>query len=104
MKKIKYLQHNYKTSTDYEKLFELIKTQRIVCFAPYRKDTEIQDVCQSQSTAFTDHVDIGARGISYISALAIGGRTLKEDFIFQCEAMGLEFIDPPVSHSSSITL
>lgn len=91
---MKYLNHGYQTSTDYEKLFELIKTQRVVCFTPYHNDSLTADVCQSQSVAFTSSIDIGARGISYISALGISGRTLKEDFIKQCQESKIEFIEP----------
>jgi len=91
---MEYLKHGYKISTDYEKLFELIKTQRVVCFTPYHNDSKTADVCQSQSVAFTNSIDIGARGISYISALAISGRTLKEDFIKQCEESEIEYIEP----------
>lgn len=91
---MKYLQHGYETSTDYELLFELIKTQRVVCFVPYDKDSKTKDVCQSQAMSIDGSIDIGARGISYISAFAINGKTLKEDFIMQCQVCKLEFIEP----------
>jgi hypothetical protein len=93
------LSHGYSTSKDYDKLFELIKTQRVVCFVTYKDDIgkdghKLQDICQSSVQPSDSMIDIGARGVSHITAMAIRGRTLKEDFIRQCVDRELEFIEP----------
>lgn len=93
------LSHGYKTSRDYNKLFELIKTQRVVCFVTYKEYRDkngykLQDVCQSQVRNSESMVDIGVRGISYISAMDFEDRNIKDDFISQCEASELEYIEP----------
>lgn len=74
----------YKTCTNYNILFELVKTQRVVCFV---KQYNVFDVCANTPSNCND-IDIGARGISYIYA------DNKEDFIKQCEKCKLEFIMP----------
>jgi hypothetical protein len=95
---MKKLSHGYAISKDYEKLFELIKTQRVVCFVnAYGKDEDeyqLQDVCQSQVYSYDDRADIGARGIGYINAFNYGSYSVKEDFIQQCTQSNLEYIVP----------
>lgn len=93
------LSHGYKTSKDYEKLYELIKAQRIVCFVTHKKDRgrdgyKLQDICQSQVVNSDSMIDIGARGVSYITAMDFEDRNIKDDFISQCEASELEYIEP----------
>lgn len=93
------LSHGYNTSTDYEKLFELVQHKRVVCFVTVKgyKDEDgykLQDVCQSEVTPSGSMIDIGVRGISYISALGGKDRNIKDDFIKQCHEAELEFIDP----------
>lgn len=89
----KYLNFNYETSKDYDTLFELIKTQRVVCFVQ-SKDMNMQNVCASQKVKNEDFINIGTIGIGYISACAIHGLTVKEDFIAQCTYYELEYIMP----------
>lgn len=90
----------YNTSKDYDKLFELIQTQRIVCFVNYEKkisDTKtvkLTDICANRLGIEDEHISIGARGIEYIHAFPFNGLTLKEDFIKQCSEYSLEFIEP----------
>ncbi len=89
-----YLIHKYKTSKDYNKLWELSKTQRIVCFVNYGDNSDIRDVCQTQPMGDENGGDVGARGISYISAFDFNGKSAKEYFTEQCIKKNLEFIDP----------
>lgn len=90
---IKYLEHNYETSKDYELLYELIKTQRVVCFVQC-KDYKVKDIAQSSAIFREEHINIGARGIGYVSAFDFEDKTIKEDFIEQCNFYDLEFIEP----------
>ena len=92
------LSHNYKTSKDYNRLFELMKQHRIVCFVDYnREPTEngymIQDICQSSIILESDSAKIGCRGVSYIDAFEYKENSVLEDFIEQCNDYNLEFID-----------
>lgn len=101
------LSHGYKTSKDYVKLFELVKTQRIACFVNYGKDEDgnykRQDICQSQIVPSDKQISIGARGVEYITAFQIEDMTVKEDFIAQCIAANLEFIDPVIDIEKMIS-
>jgi len=96
----KLLPFNYETSKDYEKLFELIQSQRVVCFVDYKinDNTIIKDVCISSPINELDKynsINIGARGISYITAFDFKEDiSVKEDFINQCKNTNLEFIIP----------
>ena len=74
----------YKTCKDYNILFELVKTQRIVCFI---KKNNIFDIC-ANTPSNSNNIEIGVRGISYIYT------DKKEEFIKQCEDYELEFIMP----------
>lgn len=81
---------NYKTSKDYELLFELIKVQRVVCFV---KNRTVYDICANTPSLSKD-IDIGVRGRSYIYAVGKTEEEIKKDFISQCEDYELEFILP----------
>jgi len=87
---MKLLKQKYETSSDYEKLYELAKTQRVVCFI---ENEGVQDVCQTSASSNDPH-QIGARGICYIYPMEIDDKTKKEDFIDQCIKNRLEFIIP----------
>ncbi|MDR1007975.1 MAG: hypothetical protein LBL65_05355 [Campylobacteraceae bacterium] len=79
--------HNYKTSKDYELLFELMQTQRIVCFLDYEiGNSEIRDVCKTICTGYS--YELGVRGMGYFSVHT------KEFFIECCKAYNVEFIEP----------
>ena len=108
---MKKLSHNYKTSKDYKKLLELMKTQRIVCFintalsSNRNRKTEntkpvdtkeyvCQDICQTSVIHNEEFIEISCRGVVYVSAMEINGIKLEEDFIRQCTAIELEFIEP----------
>ena len=86
MKKLK--KFKYKTSKNYELLYELIKTQRIVCFVENKKGV---DICANIPG---NDCDIGVRGISYIYAIGNNEQERKKDFIKQCKEYNLEFIVP----------
>jgi len=83
---------NYKTSNDFKLLFELVMKQRIVCFIT----KENGHIIIAANTASTDneHISIGTQGIGYIDAFQFDDKTLKQDFIEQCEYYKLEFIIP----------
>jgi len=83
------LKQNYETSEDYERLYEIAKKQRVVCFI---KNENVKDICQTSADPENPH-QIGARGICYIYPMSIDGKTKKEDFIDQCMKNRLEFID-----------
>lgn len=88
-----YLSQNYKTSKDYELLFELVHKERVICYVPYKSNSKTKDVCQSQVLPIDGYISIGSRGIEYISAMNnFNGKTLKEDFIQQCQEIDLEFV------------
>jgi len=88
-----YLQFNYpNTSKDYKLLIELMKTKRIVCFVKYRNSSKVYDVCATRPVFSNDSLEVGARGIGYISAFEINGNSLEEDFIKQCEDLDLSFL------------
>lgn len=94
------LTHGYETSKDYETLFELIKTSRIVCFVDSDcafGGEKIQDICQSgpsSDEAGIYGIHIGARGITYVTAYGPDEALQKEKFIAQCKKLNLEYIAP----------
>ena len=89
----KKLDFEYKTSTDYNRLYELIQNQRIVCFI---QDDKRKNVCASPLIFNESSINIGVPGISYISAFDFKEMTMKEDFIQQCKSCNLEFLDPEI--------
>ena len=94
------LTHNYKTSKDYNRLFDLMLNEvgRIVCFVEQKG---IQDVCQTSSEPIIKLEDgekiynfsVGARGIGYINTIGNTIEEYRKSFIKQCENYNLEFID-----------
>ncbi len=98
---MKYLDFNYQTSKDYERLFELIQKERVVCFVntkPFKsvvtkEEIIVKDVCVSSFRFRENEIVIYSRGIIYINAFLSKKKTLKEDFIEQCISRDLEFID-----------
>lgn len=96
------LDFNYKNlSTDYNLLFELIKTQRIICFVTYNhklsddKTITMTDICSSSRVNTENAINIGTRGISFISAMSgFNNQTIKEDFVEQCVFYDLKFLIP----------
>ena len=94
------LNFKYDTSKNYEKLFELIQTQRIICIVIYSeninkdKQIELRDICSSSVLKSDSSINIGCRGTGYITAMEFDGKSLKEDFIRQCQDYKLEYIDP----------
>ena len=91
----KLLEFKYKNiSQDYELLFELMKTQRVICFVKYRNTSNVFDICATSRVRPINHIDICARGISYISAFDFEEQTMKESFIEQCKQSDLYFLAP----------
>lgn len=94
------LDFNYNTSKDYERLFELVHKQRVICIVTYidkiGKDSEIEirDVCASGVLSTEDNIRIGCRGTGFVEAFPFNKKTTKEDFLEQCEHYKLEYIDP----------
>jgi len=96
----KKLDFHYRTSKDYERLYELVQTQRVICIVTYdskisdNKTIELRDICASGVVSSVERIDIGCRGTGYINAFEFDGKTPKEEFIEQCEHYKLEYIDP----------
>jgi len=79
---------NYKVSKNYNKLWNLMKKQRIVCFVKNYNTTDICSNTQGKSC------EIGARVCVYISPIGHTEEELKKDFIKQCKEFELEYIVP----------
>lgn len=78
--------HRYKTSKDYEHLFDLMQKTEVVCIVDYLSCRDIASTLLSGKM-----FSVSARGISYISAFT------KEQFIGQCAQYNLEYIKPELS-------
>jgi len=94
------LSHNYETSKDYNRLFQLIQKHRIVCFVDSKREPDengymLQEICQSAVINGNNVANIGSRGVGYINALANKYSTVLEDFVERCKYSNLEFIDLP---------
>ena len=78
---------SYKTKKDYKRLRELaIAGKQVVCFVDYAcHDKIIRDVCETW--CIEGVVGVSARGKCIYA-------DNEEDFIKQCEAAHIEFIDP----------
>lgn len=79
----------YEISKDYRQLFELAKTQSIVCILDYlvfEDGTACRDVVQTISDGF--EVQVCERGICFISEHHV------EMFVERCDDKNLEFIVP----------
>ena len=83
-----------KTKKDYKRLWELaIAGKKVVCFAEYDYyGKPARDVCNTRcwmdTRCWMGTFGISARGKTYVFA------DNEEDFIKQCEAAHIEFIDP----------
>lgn len=87
------LRHKYGTSKNYEKLWELAQTQRVVCFVS--GDGKGKDVCMTQAYPYNDDsMMVSAGSEDYISAFLFGEVARKDAFLFECNQKNLEFIDP----------
>ena len=76
--------HGYKTSRDYEWLFELMQDTAVVCFVDHSSET--RDIA---CTLFDGRCyAVSCRGTAYVWAYN------KEEFIMQCFNSKLEFIEP----------
>lgn len=69
---IKAVEEIYKTSRDYDRLFDLVEAgQRIICVIDYRFRSEpasnpaSRDICLARKTSY--EINISVRGMSYIS-------------------------------------
>lgn len=81
----------YKTSKDYTRLLDLMKTQSIICIVDY--GTDCRDVAHTIFESYERHPDnplmqVSARGIGYLHTNS------PSEFIRQCEKYNLEFIEP----------
>ena len=83
----------YNLSTDYEKLYVLADKQTIVCEVDFSfgkdDDFKSRDICSTKKIS-DGLIEIGSRGICYISA------TNLEDFCLQCKSLNLKWIMPPI--------
>jgi len=97
---MKALPQYYNLSTDYERLYRLSQQQRIVCFVPYPfgvdKDKQTLQTAQTQrySPNDTEAMEIGSKGVAYVSAFDTKELSMKEDFIEQCMIRKILFIEP----------
>lgn len=79
----------YKMSRDYAMLWELAKTQSVVCVCDYGLTyPKCRDVAQTISHDEKPFVAICARGIEYVSAETVG------DFVKRCRRGNVEFVVP----------
>ncbi len=78
-------------SQDYELLFELMQTQRVICLVD---NNECTDICATRAVQDNGYFSIGARGIEYIGAFEFKDKSAKEDFIDQCKKSNIRFIEP----------
>jgi hypothetical protein len=79
----------YKTSKDYTRLAELMKTRSIVCFVDYFKDCRDAASTQMLQRRCGDYTfQVSARGTAYIYAPSLA------EFIAQCTRLNLEWIVP----------
>ncbi|GAF99920.1 unnamed protein product, partial [marine sediment metagenome] len=71
----------YKTSKDYERLYELAQLQSVVCITDYSDN--LRDICQ---TLYHDGItELSARGTSYVYARSLDG------FVKQCQKNNVEW-------------
>lgn len=85
---ITYLLPDYKGSKDYARLVELAKKQSVICIVTVNGCRDVaKTLCSVDSGA--EEWQVGARGIPYICAFT------EASFIEKCEAVQLEFIEPP---------
>ena len=88
----------YKTSKDYERLYELVNNGFLVVgFVDFNysgsKPPFPRDVVKIQRRG--NYIDVGVRGRSYISTMGLlDNQDEKECFITDCNTVNLEFIDP----------
>lgn len=85
---------NYQTSKDYEKLYEFIKTQKII--AILKSKSGLKEICWSKGNN-KDDIAFYSRGIIFIHVIIFGHETedeLKKEFIKQCEEAELEYLPP----------
>jgi len=101
MNKDIFLLFNYKTSKDYEKLFELLKTNKIVCLINHHieiedKNVKIQQLCTNFSLNDDKEIMIGIEGKVIIFAHETKDLTMKELFLSLCKEKDLEYIEPNI--------
>ena len=75
--------HQYKTSRDYQRLYRLLRETVVVCIVDY---LDCRDV--AATLFFADGANIGARGITYITAFD------EDQFVEQCARYNVEFTEP----------
>ena len=79
--------NGYKTSRDYERLFELMQESAVVCFVDYGENC--RDIASTACDNYPSYF-VNARGTGYVTAFN------QADFIKQCKQIDLEYIEPPV--------
>lgn len=91
--------NDYHTSTDYKLLLDLLNQgKRIVCFCDYIGNFQDIGIARANHKLYKlspeKYYDVGARGISYITALDLPelSLTAEDDFIKQCKERNLRFI------------
>ena len=81
---------NYNLSKDYAALFELAKTQTVICIVDYMSLS--RDVCTTYFADRIDEIHVHSRGQVYIVASGL------DDFIHQCNLANLEWLVPSLEN------
>jgi len=84
----------YKTSTDYERLWDLAQEQSVVCITDivFSDGYTLRDVCQTLGGK--GRVELSCRGTCYIYA------NEKREFAASCRQRHVEWIVPNTKHNS----
>lgn len=79
---------------EYDRLYHLGKSgKRIACFVDYDWLRDGTRILRDIAVLTPQTMNIGARGICYISPCADENTTEKEDFILKCEQSNVEWLD-----------
>jgi hypothetical protein len=80
---------NYKTSRDYELLFELMQKSSIICIVDFQGSRDV-----AQTLCGDGDYQISARGIGYLWA------DTREEFLEFCKMINVEFVVPTIEVKS----
>lgn len=75
--------HGYKTSRDYERLYQELQSRSLICILKHGMKTTVADTIWNGEVA-----QVSSPGLCYIFGVN------KGDFISQCSLLDLEWIDP----------
>jgi len=96
------MKFNYKTSKDYETLFELMLKQRVIVFVEYKPNivdvasTAVKPIIEYSDGDIDYNFSISSRGIEYFRSYGRNFEECKDSFIKQCKEFNVEFIEPQI--------